>query len=292
MTGYGQGLAEGGGVRVQVSMRGVNHRFADVKLRLPSSGAPLEAELRRRILATVRRGRVEMSLSVERTGGAAAGGALNRPLAEAVVAAADQVRRELGVEGELDIRSLFGVPGMVVADPVPDLASPEAAQAIDRAVGAAMEAFDAERRREGEALQADLRVRLARMQELAGGLDTRAGALPDQARSRLAERVRVLTAGTVELDPGRLAQEVALIADRGDTTEERVRLASHLEQTRALVAQPDGEPVGKRIDFLLQEIHRETNTIAAKAADLEVTRLTLELKSETEKVREQVQNLE
>jgi uncharacterized protein (TIGR00255 family) len=123
-------------------------------------------------------------------------------------------------------------------------------------------------------------------------VETRARVLPELVRRRLSDRVRAFADQVAEIDPARLAQEVAFLVDRSDVTEELVRLGGHLGQARTVLAQPDGEPVGKRLDFLLQEIGRETNTVGSKASDLEISRLVLELKGEAEKVREQVQNLE
>jgi uncharacterized protein (TIGR00255 family) len=129
------------------------------------------------------------------------------------------------------------------------------------------------------------------MSALAAEMRERAAEMPRTTRDRLVRRLETL-ASTVELDPARVAQEAALVADRCDVTEELVRLEAHLGQGRTLVDRPDGEPLGKRLDFLLQEIHRETNTVASKSSDLELSRLVLALKLETEKVREQAQNLE
>ncbi len=129
------------------------------------------------------------------------------------------------------------------------------------------------------------------MRDLTSELRQRCAEVPGVLRQRLLERLKTLAEG-VELDPARLAQEAAFLADRADVTEELVRLAGHLEQVTTLLAEPDGDPVGKRLDFLLQEVNRETNTVNSKSADLLVSRTVLELKSEAEKVREQVQNLE
>src|SRR5262249_28648694 len=152
----------------------------------------------------------------------------------------------------------------------------------------ALESLDAEREREGERMQADLLARVASMDAFVSAIRERAAALPSAMRERITERIASM-ASQVAGDPTRLAQEAAFLAERADVSEEIVRLSGHLEQARALLSGGDGEPVGKRMDFLLQEIHRETNTIASKCQDLEISRRTLDLKAEAEKIREQVQ---
>jgi uncharacterized protein (TIGR00255 family) len=167
----------------------------------------------------------------------------------------------------------------------------EQREALHESLARALAALDTERQREGRHLQQELSQRLAAMATLTDEIRRRAVSQPGRVRDRLVERLRAL-APEVIVDPARLAQEAALQADRCDVTEELVRLEGHLEQARALVDRPDGEAVGKRLDFLVQEIHRETNTVNSKSADLEMSRKALALKAEVEKVREQIQNVE
>ena len=291
MTGYGEGTAELPGTRVTVAIRSVNNRFADLRLRFPPEWIGLEPELRRRILARVRRGRVEMVLNLERGNGSAQA-RLNRPLADAVAAAAQCLRDEYGVTGGLELSAVLSIPGMIQSASAAPGADVALQEAIDLALAGALAAFEAERLREGEGLRRDLVGRLERMEALAGSVEARARLLPEMVRRRLTDRVRAFAEQVAEIDPGRMAQEIAFLVERSDVTEELVRLCGHLCQARTLLAHPDGEPVGKRLDFLLQEIGRETNTVGSKASDLEISRLVLELKGEAEKVREQVQNLE
>ena len=291
MTGYGEGTAELPGVRVTVAIRSVNNRFADLRLRLPPEWIGLEPELRRRILGRVRRGRVEMVLNLERGNGSAQA-RLNRPLADAVAAAAQCLRDDYGVTGGLELSAVLGIPGMIQSATATPGADVVLREAIDTALAGALAAFESERLREGEGLRKDLVGRLERMESLVASVEGRARLLPELVRRRLSDRVRAFAEQVAEIDPARLAQEIAFLVDRSDVTEELVRLGGHLGQARTVLAHPDGEPVGKRLDFLLQEIGRETNTVGSKASDLEISRLVLELKAEAEKVREQVQNLE
>jgi uncharacterized protein (TIGR00255 family) len=162
---------------------------------------------------------------------------------------------------------------------------------LEGAIDAALAIFDADREREGELLRSDLLARLTAMERDAAGARALAAEVPAHLRDRLLQRLEGL-AGAVELDPARVAQEAAMLAERSDVTEELVRLAGHLARLRELLDRPDGEPLGKRLEFLLQEIQRESNTVCSKAAELELTRLGLAIKLEVEKAREQAQNLE
>ena len=291
MTGYGQASAECAGLRVTAELRSVNNRHADVRLRVPAELAAQESELRREILRRIRRGRVELSLVLERTAELPLRIALNRPLVEAVAAATEELRERFGVNGRLDLATLLAVPGMLESKSGPGPWGEEQQAAVRSALDNALQALDRERQREGENLRRDLLQRVGSMERLADTVSERARQLPSLLRQKLLDRLEVLAAG-VELDPARVAQEAAFLADRSDVTEEVVRLRGHLAQVRSLLAQPDGEPVGRRLDFLLQEIHRETNTINGKSVDLELSEGALQLKVEADKVREQIQNLE
>lgn len=291
MTGYGAGSAEASGLKVAVELRSVNNRFADIKLRLPDELLPDERDLRRRIGETVRRGRVDCDIRLEREGRAAAPIALNRAVVEAALAAFKTLREDYGVGGASDLATLLRVPGVLeTVRGGPPLDDGDRAT-LRSALDAALAALDAERAREGRRLQEDLVARVDTMSDLVGAIRERAAGVPEALQTRTHERVQALLA-QIPVDPARLAQEVAFLADRGDLTEEVVRLQGHLDQGRALLAEPDGEPVGKRLDFLLQEIHRETNTIASKSQDLDISRQALALKAEAERIREQAQNLE
>jgi len=291
MTGYGKGSAELPGLRITVELRSLNNRFADLRFRLPPELYAEESEIRRRVSARVQRGRVEMGLEVERTDNGDRGVSLNRALVRAVAEAAREVEREFGIEGRVDVNTVLALPDVLQRTrPLAHLDEAGRA-AVYGAVEAALAALDAERRREGETLADEIRPRVARMEAIVGEIRALAAELPAAVQRKLLERVETLAA-SLSLDPARLAQEAAFLADRSDVTEEIVRLEGHVRQAGSLLERPDGEPVGKRLDFLLQEIHRETNTINSKSGDLEISRRALALKLEAEKVREQIQNLE
>ena len=289
MTGFGRGERRTQGTVVVADARSVNHRFLDLKLKVPGEAAALEADLRAAVARRVGRGRLDLSISLQRESGQAKV-QIDLPLLQRYVDAAGRIRRETGVEGEVALRDLLQVPGAIRVDGArPELGRAEAAAVL----GAAQDALDhlcRAREREGEALRRDLVRRVKAIQRRAAAIGKRAGGATARAASRLRERVLRLAEG-VDLDPSRLAQEVAFLADRADVSEERVRLEAHLEAALRLLA-ADGGPVGKELDFLTQEIQRETNTIQSKAADLQINRDALAIKSEVEKIREQVQNIE
>jgi len=291
MTGYGQASADLNQVRVTVELRSVNHRFADLRLRMPAELAAEESAIRRRIRERVRRGRIELSVRVEPLDGPSNRPVLNRALLDAVLAAAGELRSDSRIQGSADLALLLGVPGMFRPASEELIWDDTGRLVFQQALDAALEALDQERRREGRHLLDDLLQRVSTMNDRLEEMRVRAAATPRTVHERLCDRLKTLTP-ELQLDPDRIAQEAALLADRSDVTEELVRLEGHLEQGRRLLAQPDGEPVGKRLEFLLQEINREANTVGSKSVDLELTRRALDLKNEIEKVREQIQNLE
>ncbi len=291
MTAFGQAAAEIGGYRVAVELRSVNHRWADLKLRLPEYLAAQESVLRRRFLDRIRRGRVDAIVRVEAPGGGESRPRLQRALLDEALEAARQLREQHGIAGQVDLATILALPGLFrVETPAPQWTDTELVELtalFDQAVGA----LDREREREGRHLRDELRSRAEIMQSHVAALRARAVAEPGRLRNRILERLANL-APDVALDPGRLAQEAALAADRADITEELVRLSGHLAEVARLVETSGDEPVGKSLDFLLQEVHRESNTVNSKTSELEMSRLALALKAETEKLREQVQNLE
>ena len=291
MTGYGTGAAQKDGVRAEVEIRSSNGRFSEVRLRVPTELASHEAELRRKVSERVRRGKSDVTISVETEERPPARVRVNRVLAAAYLEAADQLRREFCLMGTVSLPELMAVPGLVEFEWADKPAAGEAfLEAVRQALDAALQAHDEDRRREGAQLAGDLSSHLDEMERLRRQIEARASAAPISARDRLIDRIRRLSPG-FPLDPGRLEQEVALVADRSDISEELVRLRAHLEATQQLVTAGE-EPSGKRLEFLLQEIGREINTISSKSFDLEITRCAIAIKAEAEKMREQAQNVE
>ena len=290
MTGYGQAEQTVGGYRLTVEVRSVNHRFADVVVRLPREWARHEDGLRQLVLQHVRRGRVEVLVASSLQD--AVGG---RPVRvnEALLAAALGVLRTVGAQAPLDFEApalgdLLAIPGLFEVAEAGD--SPIGPDELNKAAAIALQELVAMRRNEGERLRAHL---LGLHGELRALLSCLRGVAPQASaahRERLALRMQELLQGA-QTDPGRIAFEAALLAERGDIEEELHRLDSHAQQLVALLSVRD-EAVGRRLDFLVQELHREVNTIGAKAADLQVAELVLDAKHVIEQMREQLQNVE
>lgn len=289
MTGFGAAQATVPGGRVTVEVRSVNSRFLELRIGLPREHQGLEAELRKMVQKEIQRGRVEVSVRREGRAGRKAKVEADLKLAREVAAAWRRVGKELRLPGDLDVAFLRSAAGDIVRT-VEEAPEPSKdARAIRSALKKAVQAHDRERVREGAHLEKDMRKRLKSLQRLHG----RAAKLAAGLRGVLMERLQVRIAdlmGEQAPEPARIVQEVALAVDRGDVSEELARLESHLSALADLLAA--GDPVGKRIEFLLQEILREVNTIGSKANHLPLTEAVLEAKGEIEKLREQVANVE
>jgi uncharacterized protein (TIGR00255 family) len=289
MTGYGTASAEARTARVSVEIRSVNQRFLDVRVTAPREYGVWEREVRDRVRAAAERGRVDVTVARAPVPGARRYSvAVRTELARAYVDAARRLARTLGLADAVTLADVLRLPDLLeVSERPPDLRGE--LPALRKALGAALAAFDADRRREGAHLAADMGKRTAALRKMTAGIRKRLPHAMATLRRQVEERL-VRLVGGAELDPGRVVQEVAVLADRSDVTEEVVRLESHLAALAAAIRQPG--PVGKRIEFLLQEIHRELNTTGSKADDTAITNLVLGGKGEVEKLREQVQNVE
>jgi len=293
MTGYAQSRAEENGLAVRVSIRSVNHRFLDLHVRLPEGWEPLEPRLRQRVRQRIRRGHVDVAVRIEPTAPIAV--QLNHALAAAYARAAQELSAEFATSPSIDFVALLRLPGVVAGAGVPSEDEVErAAGMAERCLDDALARLDEMRFAEGASLAAEMRGRLRNIAERAQQIEKLAATLrPDYAR-RLNERLAELL-GNTALEPGRLAQEAALLAERSDVSEEVARLRSHLQQFETLLA-ADPE-AGKKLDFLLQEMQRESNTMLSKTPGVEgqglaITDLALEVKAEVERLREQMQNVE
>ena len=289
MTGYGRGAVTGDDFSVSVDLKTVNNRFLDIHLRTGSELSPLEPAIKRRISSRLSRGRVDVTVSFERTGQVAY--ELNRPLIVGYVAALKQMRQDFGITGELDINVIARIPGAL--QPARNGMDERMVAALEEAVDEALDELEKMRQSEGEALRLEMCDRVQKIEALVPTIEQSAGGLADTYRVRLQKRIAELVnrgGQIVELDPARLAQEVAYLADRSDVSEEMVRLRSHLSQFQeALDSQNE---TGKMLDFLLQELNREANTTLSKSTDLTIKEAALAIKAEVEKLREQVQNVE
>ena len=289
MTGYGAGAAEAGTARVSIEIRGVNQRFLDVKLAIPREYAAWEADIRERVRAAADRGRVDVA--VTRVPVAARRRfrvGVREELARSYLTSAQRLGRRLGIAGAITMAEVLRLPELFeMSEETPTL--DQERTALRRGLTIALRAFDRERRREGATLQRELLGRTAALRTLATDIRARVPGVQAALDARIRERVARL-AGPPDLDPQRLTQEIVGLAERGDITEELVRLDAHLAALTATLRARGA--IGKRVEFLLQEILRELNTTGSKAADLTINHLVVDGKGEVEKLREQVQNIE
>ncbi|MDW7650224.1 MAG: YicC/YloC family endoribonuclease [Bacillota bacterium] len=289
MTGYGQAESDpAGAIRLKVETRSVNHKYLDVSIRMPREIQSLEDRVRRKVQQSVGRGRVDVFINWLDHGEGAVHVTLDRDLAKAYQRALAEM---------CDVCTLDESPGLELLSGLPDVlrveketVEPDAIwNILETALGLALDNLLTQRTEEGARLSQDFIKRLGILEDTAKEVEKRAPVVVEEYRRRMEERLAELL-DQVEFDPGRVLTEVAIFADRSNVTEELVRLASHLAAFRKALRQ-DG-PIGRKLDFLTQELFREINTIGSKANDYEIASLVVEMKTELEKIREQVQNIE
>lgn len=287
MTGYGKGESVSSRGRCLVEVRSVNHRYGEVTVKLPRTFMACEHDVRKTASARIKRGKADLFVQWEAAVDASMATPVNIEAAKGYHAAFQQLAHELLMSPEIPL-SLIVAQRNVIQESVAEDGTDLLPQVME-AAGLALDALDAMRLREGEALAGDLRLRRRTLEELVGQIRLRVPLMVEEYQIKLQQRLTKLL-GDTEMDPQRLAQEVALLADRCDVTEELVRLASHFVQFDETLNLR--EPVGRKLDFLMQEMNREVNTIGSKSNDVEITSLVVTLKAEMEKMREQVQNIE
>lgn len=287
MTGFGRGSAEGQGGTIGVEVRSVNSRFLDIQVRSPQLLQAYEQAVRERVQKAVARGKVSVHISWEEGAQGASMPQLDEAVATRYVEEAQRIAAMEGVGGEVELSAIMRLPGVFKSGSIQDDAQ-ECEALLYEALAAALEEFSTMREREGTSLAVDLRQRLDGIESLLLQIDASVPEAREQIVQRLRERIAELVKPG-EFDEARLAMEVALIAERGDITEEIVRFRSHNAQF--IEALEQGGEVGRRFNFLLQEMNREANTITSKAANTPIVHAALEIKEEVERLREQVQNL-
>jgi uncharacterized protein (TIGR00255 family) len=293
MTGYAQARAHEKGWSLRVTVRSVNHRFLDLHLRVPDGFEPVEPRIRQIIREHVRRGHLDVALHYELAGPAAVG--VNQEVAAAYMQALVSLKKKFDIQTEPDLATILRLPGVIgaaAASIEDDIAGLE--DAVASCLTEALEKLNRMREQEAAHLCSEMSGRLQTISSLAAKVEPIIESARPQFARRLEARLKELL-GEAQLDPARLAQEAALAAERSDVSEELARLRSHVQQFESLLT--GSSDVGKKLDFLLQEMQREANTLLSKTPGiehegLEITRLGLEIKSEIEKLREQVQNIE
>ena len=288
MTGYGKGMAVFDGLTVTVELKSVNHRYSDISVKMPRSFMALETRLRKRVAQSLKRGKVDIYVNYELTGDAQAFPHVNYDLAAAYRKILNEMKNNLELTGEISPEYIASQKDVVQIRDA-ELDEQALQECLFDALEVGLEQLLTMRRAEGEETRLDMELRLQTAEQLLDEVILRASQVPLEWQAKLTERLARLQQG-VEFDPQRVAQEIALFADRCDISEEITRFKSHLVQFRGMF--DDEEPVGRRMDFLVQELNREVNTMGSKSNDAELTKSVVTLKSELEKIREQVQNIE
>jgi uncharacterized protein (TIGR00255 family) len=290
MTGFGRGEHSDGKRTVTAEIKSVNHRYCEISVRLPKRYGFVEERMKAVVKESLRRGKAELLFSIDGITEEDTRIGLNMAAAEQYFSNLRALQRHFDVGGDIDLGLLAGMPD--VMKQMPDAADEEEIrETFETALRRALSRFDAMRLSEGGKLSEDIRARGERIAAYAEEIE---GFAPEVVRAyseKLRERIRELIGGEVELPEERIVHEAAFFADKTDITEELVRLKSHLLQLESILSE-EGTANGKKLDFLAQEFNREANTIGAKAGDLRITKFVLAMKSEIEKIREQVQNIE
>jgi len=289
MTGFSRHENQNENLTCKVEIRSVNNRFIDINTRLPKSLAPLELPLKKMVKSKCARGSFDISIAIEKNGDSEANleVAPNLPLATEYLNAFKNIQESLGLKGEIDINTILSQRDVVKPGlkKVEDSSEEIVLQTVDKTLTDLVKM----REEEGKNLEKDILNQISTIKAMGKLISTKQSITVQEFQDKLKEKIQTLTTG-VEIDPARIAQESALLADRCDVTEELVRLESHLDQFNKLVS--SHEPQGRKLEFLTQEINREVNTMGSKTIDLEVSKAVIEMKSCLEKIREQLANIE
>jgi len=288
MTAYGSAESLKDNLEFIVEIRSGNYRYREIVLRIPQSLQPFEEKVRSVVSSTVKRGRIEISIQIKDNGDKGLKLELNRPLVKAYINAFNELNEELGGKQPLDL-SFFSQLKDVIITKQDSIDLETVWPDLEAVINKALDSMESMRINEGRVLEKDFLERLNRIKRYINEIRNRTNEIIESYREKLRQKIIKLIK-PIEINEDRLIQEVALMADRSDITEELVRVESHLEQFRNFMNQDD--VIGRRLDFLLQEINREVNTMGSKAADSVVSQLAVEIKAELEKLREQIQNVE
>lgn len=289
MTGFGSAAVQDSAFSISVELKTVNNRFLDINLRLSSELQPLESTIKKIISNRLTRGRVEVNLQYDRSSDIEF--ELNRPLIGGYLAAMRAMQDEFELSGEPDINVIARLPNVV--SPKKNEPSAEFLQAVEDVFSLALDDLELMREKEGSLLRDELNSLINAIESRIPVIETHSEAVAEEYRARLTKRITDMLAKSdsqIDIDQARLAQEIAYLADRAEIAEEIARLRTHIGHFREIMS--DKKDVGKRLDFLTQELNREANTIASKTGNMTIKENSLAIKSEIEKIREQVQNVE
>jgi len=290
MTAYGRGEYRLNETLYIAEIKAVNHRYLDLVLRMPKSILALEKDLKSQISSRAKRGRIEVFIEMKNEGGITPYELeLNMPLVTSYVDIFRKIAKHFDMDQEITLNSLLTMKDVVISKPA-EIDLEETKHGIQEALALALDPLDMMRRKEGAAIEADFLTRIDLLEKYLDEVETRAPELIEEYRNRLKEKIDYMLKD-VAADENRLAQEVAFFADKSDITEEIVRIRSHLNQFRDYLSMDD-DAIGRRLDFLIQELNREVNTIGSKTSDSLAGNVVIEMKAELEKLREQAQNVE
>jgi uncharacterized protein (TIGR00255 family) len=288
MTGYGRAVETFDGREITAEIRSVNNRYLDCSIKLPRMYSFAEDAVKQRVKESITRGKVDVFITINVTGDAPVQISLNRPVLEGYLSVMRSIADDYGVRDDISVSSLTRFSDIFVVEKA-DEDEEKITQQIVTTVSKALEAYDAMRSTEGQAMEKDLRSRAAVILKLTEQVEARSPVTLAEYRERLTAKMREVLEGQ-NIDDSRILAEAAIYADKIAVDEETVRLRSHLSQMDAMLTA--GGAVGRKLDFLLQELNREANTIGSKGNDLEQARTVVEIKAELEKIREQTQNIE
>ena len=288
MTGYGRAEDTLNGCTITVELRSVNNRYLDCNVRMPRLYLFAEETIKSRVQNTISRGKVDVFVTLDSTGGEQVQVSVNQPLADGYYAALTQLAERYGLSKDISVSLLSRFPDVLLAEKAEEDVE-QRAQDICSVLDRALADFDQMRTREGARLETDVLSRAARIEELVGKVEERSPQTVAEYRTKLEARMNEVLSNT-QLDPARILTEAAIFADKVAVDEETVRLRSHIGQLRHMLEQ--GGATGRKLDFLIQEFNREANTIGSKCSDIDIARHVVDIKAEIEKIREQVQNIE
>ena len=288
MTGYGRAVETVGGREFTVELRSVNNRYLDCNVRLPRLVSFAEDAVKQAVKASVSRGKVDVFISIRSEGGEEAQISLNKAVLDGYLAAMRQMVEACGVKDDISVSTVSRLPDVFIVDK-PQVDEEQLQKDLMQVVDKALESYDAMRRTEGEALDRDLRSRGNTILELVAQVEQGNAQTVIDYRARLEAKLREVLENTA-IDDSRILTEAAIFADKVAVDEETVRLRSHLKQMNTMLS--TGGAVGRKLDFLLQEMNREANTIGSKCTDVNLARIVVDIKAELEKIREQTQNIE
>lgn len=289
MTSFGRARSEEGRNRLfSIEMKSVNHRYLDMNIRMPKSIFPLEEKIRKLISARLNRGKVDVYINLKNFSNGGEVAKLNETLAKSYFECLNKIAEELSIENDVTTTKIARFPDVISIEEKEENID-EIFEEIKILIEASLDKMVEMRVREGEKLKEDILGKLQVIEELVFNIEEIADLIPKQYKIKLEERIKELTKG-IEIDENRIATEIAIFADKAAVDEEIIRLRSHISQMRSTLNLD--EPIGRKLDFIVQEMNREANTIASKSNDMKMTNIVIDIKNIIEKIREQVQNIE